>query len=241
MSHFLIAGGSHGIGRGIVEALTARQHQVTVLSRTQGEIAARVKSGEVAYLPYDFSQPDGTLPPLPDAIRGLAYCPGSVPLRSFKGLKRSDFLNDFQLNFLGAVQLLQAALPALKQSAEVEGRPASVVLFSTVAVGTGLPMHASIAASKGALESLGRTLAAELAPHIRVNCIAPALTRTSLTERFFSTPEKQQAMQQRYPLGRTGTIEDVAGCAAFLLDGPSDWVTGQTWGVDGGMSTLQTG
>ena len=117
-------------------------------------------------------------------------------------------------------------------------RPSSAVLFSTVAVATGMPQHASVAVSKGALEGLTRTLAREWAPKIRVNCIAPALTETPLAARFFASEETRQAMAAKYPLARTGTPEDLAATARFLLSQDSDWITGQTIAVDGGMSTL---
>ena len=139
---------------------------------------------------------------------------------------------------LGAVKFLQACLPGLKKGAG--SQPSSVVLFSTVAVGQGMPMHASIAAAKGAVEGLTRTLGAEWAPQIRVNCVAPALTETPLAERFFANDEKREAMAVRYPLKRTGMPSDLAQAACFLLQPSNSWITGQVLGVDGGMSTLRT-
>jgi 3-oxoacyl-[acyl-carrier protein] reductase len=132
------------------------------------------------------------------------------------------------------VKCIQAALPAMKAA-----EACSVVLFSTVAVAQGLPLHASVAACKGAVEGLARSLAAELAPKIRVNCIAPALTDTRLAEKFLSSEEKRTAMAQRYPLKRVGQVDDIASAAYFLLSDESAWVTGQVLGVDGGMSTLR--
>jgi len=118
--------------------------------------------------------------------------------------------------------------------------PASVILFSTVAVGQGMPMHASVSSAKGAIEGLTRALAAEWAPHVRVNAIAPALTHTPLAARLLSSPEKRDAMAARYPLKRIGTPLDVAALARFLLSAESGWITGQVLGVDGGMSALRT-
>jgi NAD(P)-dependent dehydrogenase (short-subunit alcohol dehydrogenase family) len=114
------------------------------------------------------------------------------------------------------------------------------VLFSTVAVSTGMPFHASIAAAKGAVEGLTRSLAAELSPKIRVNCIAPSLTETPLAEKLLNTPEKQEASAKRHPLQRIGQPADIAEMACFLLSGLSGWMTGQVLHVDGGMSTLKT-
>jgi NAD(P)-dependent dehydrogenase (short-subunit alcohol dehydrogenase family) len=140
------------------------------------------------------------------------------------------------VNLIGAIRFLQACQPRLKGR---DGQPASVVLFSTVAVGQGMPMHASVAASKGAIEGLMRSLAAEWAPKIRVNAIAPALTDTPLASKLLSTPEKREAMATRYPLKRIGTAVELAHAAMFLVSSESNWVTGQVLGVDGGMSTCR--
>ena len=138
---------------------------------------------------------------------------------------------------MGAVKFLKGCLNGLKRGATEQ--PTSVVLFSTVAVATGLPMHASIAVAKGAIEGLSRSLAAELAPKVRVNCLAPALTDTPLAANFFATDEKRAAMDAKYPLGRAGKAADLANMAAMLLSPNSGWVTGQIIGVDGGMSAIR--
>ena len=160
--------------------------------------------------------------------KGLVYCPGSLTLGGFNRLKPDAFRQDFEINVVGAIKALQGSLPALNASDS-----ASVVLFSTVAVGQGMFAHATIAASKGAVEALARTLAAELAPKIRVNCVAPALTQTPLTQRFFATEDKAAAMAEKYPLARTGNAEDMASAVCFLLSPRSSWITGQVLGVDG--------
>lgn len=233
MSHFLVAGGSHGIGFGLVQQLLDRQHKVTVLSRTLGELG----SLDVRHIVCDFASEELPIDAVPSDLQGVAYCPGTINLRSFRSLKPEVFLDDFQLNVMGAVRLLQATLPQLKKG-NGTGPKKSVLLFSTVAVQRGLPMHASVAVSKGAIEGLARTLAAEWAPDIRVNCLAPALTDTPLTTRFFASEEKAAALRERYPLQRTGTIDDMASAAAFLMCEQSDWITGQVMGVDGGMSAI---
>ena len=116
---------------------------------------------------------------------------------------------------------------------------ASVVLFSTVAVGQGMAFHASIAAAKGAIEGLTKSLAAELAPTIRVNCIAPSLTDTPLAGRLLSSPDKKEASDKRHPLRRVGQPEEIAALAGFLLSEKGSWMSGQIIGMDGGMSTLR--
>lgn len=229
--HYVIVGGSKGIGLGIVRMLAKEGSVTTVLSRTSDNLHSLEG---VQHIPFDVTA-DGPIPSLPSRIDGLVYCPGTLNLRSFRSLSPEVFRQDFETNVIGAVKVIQSALSALK----VAGR-SSIVLFSTVAVGQGMFAHASIAASKGAIEGLTRTLAAELSPEIRVNCLAPALTNTSLTQKFFADPSKASAMGEKYPLGRTGTVDDLAAMACFLLSSESSWITGQVIGVDGGMSSIRS-
>lgn len=231
---FVIAGGSKGIGRQLVDLLLDSGASVHNFSRSSDGMPT---SDRLTNHVCDFSTDDFDSVELPESIHGVAYCPGTINLRSFRSLKLEDFRNDLEINTLGAVRFLKGCLKGLKGGA-TDG-PSSVVLFSTVAVGTGLSMHASIAVAKGAIEGLTRSLAAELAPSIRVNCLAPALTETPLTANFFSTDEKRAAMDAKYPLGRSGQPSDLASMARVLLGPESDWVTGQIIGVDGGMSATR--
>ncbi len=233
MSHFVIAGGSHGIGFELTKRLVAAGHQVNVLSRTHTQLEG---VPNVQHFCCDFSTDSVPEEAIPDQIAGIVYCPGSINLRSFRSMKLEQIRSDFELNVMGAIKFIQACQSKLKP--QQPGQTTSIVLFSTVAAGTGMPMHASVAVSKSALEGLTRTLAAELSPHVRINCIAPALTDTPLSERLLSTEEKRQAMASKYPLKRIGTVEDMAGIAEFLLSPNSSWITGQVIAVDGGMSTV---
>ncbi len=233
--NFVIAGGSKGIGQELVRLLNSSADRIDVYSRSSEDPE---QSDTVHYHTCDFTDEAVHLDDLPNEIHGAAYCPGSINLRSFRSLKPEDFRNDLEINLIGAVKFLQACLPALKRGAG--DQPASVVLFSTVAVGQGLKMHSSIAAAKGAVEGLTRSLAADLAPTIRVNCLAPALTETPLSSKFFKNPESREALSAKHPLGRTGLPRDVAALAKFLLLPDSSWISGQVIGVDGGMSTLRT-
>ncbi len=228
---FVVIGGSHGIGLGIVRRLLAQQAAVTVVSRTADLLAGL---DGVVHLPLDVTSESLDAASLPDVIDGLAYCPGSINLTPIRSLKPSIMMDDFQLNAVGAVQCLQASLAAMKAAGN-----SSMVMFSTVAVAQGLPMHASVAAAKGAVEGLTRSLAAELAPRVRVNCIAPALIDTPLAEGFLSSDMKRRAMAERHPLKRVGDVQDIAAMAEFLLGDQSSWITGQVIGVDGGMSRLR--
>ena len=188
---------------------------------------------DVQHIAKNVTTDEITADDLPEQLHGLAYCPGSINLKPFRSLKPAAFQADFDVNVLGAVKVLQAAHQVLKKGG------GSVVLFSTVAVGQGMPFHASVAAAKGAVEGLTKSLAAEWAPAIRVNCIAPSLTDTPLAGRLLSTPEKKEASGQRHPLKRVGEPEEIAALAHFLLSDEGSWMSGQVIGMDGGMSTLR--
>ena len=232
--NFVIAGGTKGIGSELVRWLEPVADQINVYSRSGEGQDPNPKS---RYFQCDFTDDEFELDGLPDEIQGAVYCPGTINLRSFRSLKPEDFRHDFEVNLMGAVKFLKACLPGLKKRAGEQS--SSVLMFSTVAVSQGMPMHASVAASKGAIEGLTRSLAAELAPKIRVNCLAPALTETPLAAKFFANPESREAMAKKYPLGRTGLPQDLAATARFLLSPEAGWITGQVIGVDGGMSSLR--
>ena len=181
MKNILIAGGTKGIGLELVKQLKDTTKLFTI-ARSNEDTSS---DPPITYLQADLSVSVPDIPTLPVVLNGLVYCPGSINLKPFHRLTEADFLADWQVNFMGAVRLIQLAMPMLKRAPS-----ASIVLFSTVAVGTGMPFHASIAAAKGAIEGLTRSLAAELAPGIRVNCIAPSLTDTPLAAKLLSSAEK---------------------------------------------------
>jgi len=213
---FVVVGGSAGIGLEITRRLAAKGCPVVVISRSAVSVA---DLPGVTHLEADVTQDEIDIGSLPERVKGLVYCPGSIRLRPFHRLKEADFLADLQINLLGAVKAIQACLPGLKKA----DNPSSIVLFSTVAVGTGMPFHASIASAKGAIEGLTRALAAEFAPKIRVNAIAPSLTDTPLARTLLSDEGKR-----------------AAAAATYLLEDASSWITGQVLAVDGGMGALRT-
>lgn len=227
MKTTLIIGASSGIGKALAELLISSNEKVISISRNNPNISG------VEHFNYDVLSNDD-FPKITEAIDGVVYCPGSINLKPFRTLKKQDFLNELELNVLGAVKCIQAYSPNLLQS-----KFASIVLFSTVAVQTGMSFHASIAVSKGAIEGLTKALAAEFSPKIRINCIAPSLTQTPLADKLINTPEKLDASNNRHPLKRIGTAEDIANATQFLLSEKSSWVTGQILHIDGGMSTLK--
>ena len=231
MQNYLIIGGSSGIGQQLAMQLTESGNQVIA---TFNKNKPFVENPNIHFHHLNVLEETHSLDFLPDELAGLVYCPGSINLRPFERIKPADFEADYKLQVIGAIKLIQSVLPRLKKSEN-----ASIVLFSTVAVQSGLPFHTQVAASKGALEGLTKALAAELAPKIRVNCIAPSLTDTPLASSLLNTEQKKEANALRHPLKRIGTTEDIANMAAFLLSEKTSWVTGQILHVDGGMSAIK--
>lgn len=225
----LLIGGNSGIGLATARLLKAQGVSLVAAARTPGplvELGIPVQS-------FDAMHP-GTLE-LPAVLDGLVYFPGSITLKPFHRLTAEEFLKDFQVNCLGAVAVLQAAMPALKAAPL-----ASVVLFSTIAVSQGLSFHASIAAAKGAVEGLTLSLAAELAPKIRVNAIAPSLTDTPLAGNLLNSEVKKEAASKRHALQQVGDPADIAELVSFLLSDASKFFTGQILRPDGGLSSVRT-
>ncbi|WP_298119138.1 SDR family NAD(P)-dependent oxidoreductase [Flavobacterium sp.] len=228
MKNILLIGGSYGIGLAIAKELQY-ENKVFVASRTNDEIAEM----HVTHIPFDATTDTLDTSKLPETIDGLVYCPGSINLRPFKGLKPDAFESDLQINFISLVKVIQSVLPNLTASNQ-----SSIVLFSSVAASMGMPFHTSVAAAKGAIEGFAKALAAEYAPKIRVNVIAPSLTDTPLADKFLNNDVKREKSAERHPLKRVGTSEDMAQMASFLLSEKSSWISGQIFHVDGGMSTL---
>jgi NAD(P)-dependent dehydrogenase (short-subunit alcohol dehydrogenase family) len=228
MSNFLIIGASSGIGLSLATQLSAQGHTVYGTYNTHPT--------EANFSMHALNVLDETisLDFLPEVIHGVVYCPGAINLRPFARIKPEDFLADYNLQVVGAIKCIQAALPKLKLA-----ESASIILFSTVAVQMGLNFHSQVSASKGAIEGLTKALAAELAPKIKVNCIAPSLTNTPLAAALLNTEEKIEANAQRHPLKRIGAASDIASMCAFLLSENASWITGQIYAVDGGMSTIK--
>jgi NAD(P)-dependent dehydrogenase (short-subunit alcohol dehydrogenase family) len=231
MKSYLVVGASSGIGLQIAKTLSAAGNKVYATYNTH---VTESNDANIEYHALNILDTTLSLPFLPEAIDGVVYCPGSINLKPFARIKPEDFLDDYNLQVGGLIKILQIAHPLLKKSEH-----AAVVFFSTVAVQVGLPFHTQVAASKGAIEGLTKALAAEWAPSIRVNCIAPSLTDTPLAASLLNTDEKKSANAQRHPLKKIGTVEDIANMTAFLLSENASWITGQIMHVDGGMSTLK--
>lgn len=226
--NILLIGGSHGIGNALVK-LIHDKYNVFVASRTKEELGDL----NAIHITYDVESGSLNTENLPEQLDGFVYCPGSINLKPFKMLTEETFREDMNLNFFGLIKSLKTVTDRLKKSDQ-----ASLVFFSTVAVKVGMPFHSSVAAAKGAIEGFAKALAAEYAPHFRVNCIAPSLTDTPLASKLLANDKKRTIMGERHPLKRVGSADDIAKIAAFLLSDDSSWVTGQILGIDGGMSTL---
>lgn len=228
MKNILLIGGSYGIGLAIAKELVGA-NTIYIASRT----AEGLENLNVTHIPFNASTDSLDTSLLPSVIDGLVYCPGSINLRPFKGLKIETFESDMQINFFSMVKVIQSIIPQLSASNQ-----SSIVLFSSVAASMGMPFHTSVSAAKGAIEGFAKALAAEYAPKIRVNVVAPSLTDTPLASKFLNSDEKKEKSASRNPMKKVGTSEDIAQMAGFLLSDNSNWISGQVFHVDGGMSTL---
>ena len=229
MKNILIIGGSSGIGRDVVKKMTENNCNVFASFNSNNEFESNTN-----YFHLDVMEQELNLDFLPDVIDGLVYCPGSINLKPFKRISPKDFTKDFELQVVGAIKVIQSLLKKLDKSEN-----ASIVLFSTVAVKLGFNFHTQVASSKGAIEGLTKSLAAELSPNIRVNCIAPSLVETKMTERLTNSDMKKESIANKHPLKTIGEVSDISNMISFLLSEKSKWITGQTIRIDGGLSTLR--
>jgi 3-oxoacyl-[acyl-carrier protein] reductase len=225
MKTYLVVGHASGIGAALTESLLDRGDAVIGVARRSVDLQhPRLQQIQADVLNWDGSG-------LPDVLDGFVYAPGSINLKPFRSYTAEDFRSEFEINALGAALTLQ------KVERRLRAARGSALLFSTVAVGQGMSYHTSIAMAKGAVEGLVRSLAAEWAPAVRVNAVAPSLTETPLAAKLLGTESRSAAAAERHPLKRVGLPEDVARAGLTLLD--NSWITGQVLGVDGGMSTLR--
>lgn len=242
MRRVMIYGGTGGIGLATAAALRARGYALHLAARGGDRLAEAADDlGETTFSAGDIADPDFFAAATEAAgaeLAGLVYAVGTINLRPLSRLTRADVESDFQVNALGAFSAVQAAAPALKRGAGEAG--AGIVLFSTVAVAQGFAAHASVAMAKGAIEGLALSLAAELAPHVRVNVVAPSLTRTPLAKAITGNETLAQGIAAMHALPRLGRPEDAGALAAFLVSDEAAWITGQVIGVDGGRSTVRT-
>ncbi|MFT4643563.1 MAG: 3-oxoacyl-[acyl-carrier protein] reductase [Candidatus Azotimanducaceae bacterium] len=226
MKNILIIGGSKGIGNALLKMLIG-SHKIINISRTLPEITHENLTN------YSLDVTEDELPTL-DTIDGIVYCPGSINLKPFSRLKLGDFEQDFKINVLSAVKVIQFYLKNL-----IASESASVVLFSTVASKMGMPYHASIAASKSAVEGLTMSLAAEYATKIRFNAVAPTVTNTTLAEKLLRNDKMIESIKDRHPYKNFLEPEEVAHLAEYLLSEKSTAISGQVFPIDSGIVTVK--
>jgi NAD(P)-dependent dehydrogenase (short-subunit alcohol dehydrogenase family) len=230
--NILIIGGSTGIGNHLTRLLAVKQRVFATYNKNH---PTSVENEKLSFHYCNVTDEQTDFSFLPEKLHGFVYCPGSINLKPFARILPEEFINDYRINVTGAIKIIQQVLPKLKASGN-----AAIILFSTVAVQQGFNFHSMVAASKGAIEGLTKALAAELAPFIRVNCIAPSITETPLSSSLLNTDTKKEANASRHPLKRIGNPADIANMASFLLSEEASWITGQILAVDGGMSSIKS-
>lgn len=226
--NLLIVGASSGIGQAFHQLAVEKGYSIYTMGRR--EVFSK------GHISFDARNPNFEIPEeWPEAFAGLIYCPGTINLKPIQRLSAEDFIDDFQVNILGFVKVVQAFLPRLRKS-----NGASIITFSTVAAQVGIGFHASVAAAKGGLQALSIALAAELASqNIRVNVVAPSLTDTPLASTLLNNPEKREAGAKRHPLNKVGNPKEIAELVLLLVGKQSSWITGQVFTIDGGLSTIR--
>ncbi|KAA0070804.1 SDR family oxidoreductase [Rhodanobacter sp. T12-5] len=233
----LIYGATGGVGTCLSRQLSAAGFALHLVAREAGRLQVLATELDAGWTAADVLDPDSFARVADEAgptLSGLVYAVGSINLKPLARITPADLERDFRLNAAGAALAVQAAMPALRASAE----PASIVLFSSVAASLGFALHTSISMAKAAVGGLTRALAAELAPAIRVNAIALSLTDTPLAQSITGNPRLRESVAAMHPLGRLGKPEDAARLSGFLLSADADWITGQVFAADGGRSTL---
>ncbi len=231
MKTLLVIGGSSGIGAYTVKSLIENGNRV-IATYFKNEIT--IQHPNLITFSYDVLGHEPIDLKEIDKLDGMVYCPGSIILKPYSRFTEEELINDLRLNVLGAHKVIKEVSSSLKKS-----ETASIVLFSSVAAGVGFPYHLQVGISKGAVEGMTKSLAAELSPSIRVNAIAPSLTNTPMAENLVNSDERREANGKRHPLGRIGEAHDISSMTSFLLSDQASWITGQIFNVDGGISSLK--
>ena len=226
MNKIVIVGGSRGIGKEIINELI-NGNMIINLSRNKPELT------HTNLTHYNIDILSSDLPDLED-VSSVIYCPGSINLKPIGRISLDEFREDFEINVVGAIKVIQKYLPSLKKSND-----ASILLFSTVATKLGMPYHSSVAASKSAIDGLVKTLGAELAPKIRVNAIAPTITKTDLASKLLRNEKVIENMIERHPLKKILMPEEVAKMAKFLISTDASSISGQIFNLDAGIVSFK--
>jgi len=231
---YLIFGATGSVGSSLAEQLKNSGNDIHLVARNEGEVKAIADKLGCSYTVADVLE-DGFIEKVKsdiDEIKGIAYCVGSIDLKPLRMVTEADMNKCMKLNLYSAIEAIKGYQESLKKN------KGSVVLFSTVAAQRGFTNHTIIASAKAAVEGLTVTLAAEFAPNIRVNCIAPSLSKSKIAEPMLKNPAIAEGIAKAHPLKRLGEGKDSASLAKFLITEESSWITGQIIAVDGGRSKL---
>ena len=231
---YLIFGATGSVGSSLAEQLKNSGNDIHLVARNESEVKAIAEKLGCSYTVADVLE-DGFIEKVKtdiNDIKGIAYCVGSIDLKPLRMVTEADMNKCMKLNLYSAIEAIKGFQESLKKN------KGSVVLFSTVAAQRGFTNHTIIASAKAAVEGLTVTLAAEFAPHIRVNCIAPSLSKSKIAEPMLKNPAIAEGIAKAHPLKRLGEGKDSAALAKFLITEESSWITGQIIAVDGGRSKL---
>ena len=232
----LVFGGSGAIGKALAIKLKEINYSPIILSRNENELKNISSEINCEYRVCDVLNTDRIKEiseEFKDNIFGVAYCVGSINLKPLKVTKDEDFIDSFKINTLGAINAIKINQESLAKN------NGSILLYSTIAVKQGFTNHTIVSTAKGAIEGLTLSLAAEFAPKIRVNCIAPSLTDAKMTQKLISNETIKKAIENMHPLPKIGSGEDFSDIGAFLLSDKNSWITGQIFHIDGGRSSLR--
>ncbi len=232
----LIFGGTGSIGFSIAKKVSAEGYSPIIISRNKEELIEKSSKIDCKYEVCDVlksSQIEDISKKYNDEVIGLAYCVGSINLKPIKISNDDDFIESFKINTLGAINVIKFNLNSLTKN------NGSILLFSTIAVQQGFTNHSIVASSKGAIEGLTLSLAAEFAPKVRVNCIAPSLTDSKMSQKMVSNETIRKAIENMHPIPKIGSGEDFGDLSSFLLSKKNNWITGQIFHIDGGRSKLR--
>ncbi|HJK95953.1 MAG TPA: SDR family oxidoreductase [Polyangiaceae bacterium LLY-WYZ-14_1] len=236
----LVFGGTGGIGAELARQLHARRARLMLVARGEDRLKALAQELDVPWTTGDAREPDDVQAAVDATVErfgrvdGIANLVGSVLLKPAHLTTPEELAETIALNLTSAFNVVRSGTKAMMRQG------GSIVLMATAAARTGLPNHEGIAAAKGGV--LGLTLAAAAtyaSKRIRINAVAPGLVETPLTERIVQNETSRKASLDMHPLGRLGRPEDIAPTIAWLLGDESRWVTGQTIGLDGGVSTVR--
>ena len=232
----LIFGGTGAIGCSIAKKIKDDEYDPVIIARNEEELKYKAKEIDCEYYICDvlnFEQIEEIAKKYNEDVFGLAYCIGSINLKPLKICKNENYIESFKINTLGAINSIKTNLTNLNKN------NGSILLFSTIAVQQGFTNHSIVSSSKGAIEGLTLSLAAEFAPKIKVNCIAPSLTDSKMSQKILSNETMKKAIENMHPIPKIGEGGDFGELGSFLLSERNKWITGQIFHIDGGRSTLR--